>query len=58
MAAAVFAEHAANASIARDHGDRLLAVSMLLRVSPAVPFEKHLDRLAAALGHAPTTEAS
>ena len=50
MVAAVLAEHAANASIARSHGDHLLAVTMLLQRTPVVPFKKYLSRIVTAIG--------
>ena len=47
MVAAIFAEHAANASIARSHGNHLLAINMLLQVTPVVPFKEYLSKFAA-----------
>jgi len=44
LVASIFAEHAANASIARSHGGHELATTMLLRVSPAVPYKAYLSK--------------
>ncbi len=44
MVASVFAEHAANANIVRQHAGRAMAVRMLLSVSPTVPYKDYLSR--------------